>query len=62
LTQLNKFTSKTNNYFLRRILRYALSAGTAVIILNLGIRWRWGISFTSRPLYLWRRSPWYHWI
>jgi hypothetical protein len=29
----------------------------AMYILNLGIRWRWVVSFTSRPLYTW--NPFY---
>jgi hypothetical protein len=29
------------------------------IILHLNTRWRWVVSFTPRPLYLWGRSPWY---
>jgi len=27
------------------------SGGIATRILDLGTRWRWGVSFTSRPLY-----------
>jgi hypothetical protein len=36
--------------------------GSGVIaqrILDLGTRWRWVVSFTPRPLYLQRKSPWY---
>jgi len=28
------------------------SAGIAALIVNLGTRWRWVVSFTPRPLYL----------
>jgi len=28
-------------------------------ILDLGTRWRWAVSFTFRPLYPQRKSPWY---
>jgi hypothetical protein len=28
-------------------------------ILDLSTRWRGVVSFTSRPLYLWGKSPWY---
>jgi hypothetical protein len=28
-------------------------------ILDLGSRWRWAVSFTSRPLYPQEKSPWY---
>jgi hypothetical protein len=31
-------------------------------ILNFGIRWRWVVSFTSRPLYPRGKSPVTHWI
>jgi hypothetical protein len=33
------------------------SGGVTTRILNLGTRWKWVVSFTSRPLYPWR-SPW----
>jgi len=33
------------------------SEGRAPLILNLGIRWRWAVNFTSRPSYLWGNSP-----
>jgi hypothetical protein len=35
------------------------SGGIAQRILDLGIRRRWVVSFTSRPLYPHRKSPWY---
>jgi hypothetical protein len=35
------------------------SGGTDPLILDLGTRWRWMVSFTPRPLYLQRKSPWY---
>jgi hypothetical protein len=35
------------------------SGGTVPPILNLGTRWRWVVSFTSRPLYPWGKSPRY---
>jgi hypothetical protein len=35
------------------------SGGIAPLILNLGTRWRWVISFTSRLLYLHTKSPRY---
>ena len=31
--------------------------GIAPFIRNLGARWRRVVSFTSRPLYAWRKSP-----
>jgi hypothetical protein len=31
-------------------------------ILDFGTRWRWVISFTSRPLYPWRNPPGTYWI
>jgi len=34
-------------------------SGTAPCILNLSIRWRGVVSFTPRPLQLWRNSPRY---
>jgi hypothetical protein len=33
--------------------------GIAPRIPDLGIRWRWVVSFTPRPLYPQRKSPWY---
>jgi hypothetical protein len=35
------------------------NGGIALRILDLGIRWRWVISFTPRPLYPQGKSPWY---
>jgi hypothetical protein len=35
------------------------SGGTAPRILNLVIRWRWVVNFTSRPLCPQGKSPWY---
>jgi hypothetical protein len=35
------------------------SGGMAPRILDLGTRWRWVVSFTSRPLYTQGKSPWY---
>jgi hypothetical protein len=35
------------------------SGGTALSILDLGTRWRWVVSFTTRPLYPQRKSLWY---
>jgi hypothetical protein len=35
------------------------SGGIAPRILDLGIRWRWVVSFTLRPLYSQGKSPWY---
>jgi len=36
--------------------------GTAPCSLNHGIRWRWEVSFTPRPLYPRRKFPGNHWI
>lgn len=36
---------------------YEGSEGTAPRILNLGIRWKWAVSFTLRPLCAWGKSP-----
>jgi hypothetical protein len=38
---------------------YWRSEGITPCILNLGARWRWLISFTTRPFYPQRKSPWY---
>jgi hypothetical protein len=38
---------------------YWESGGIAPRILNLGTRWRWVVSFTTRPFYLQGKSPWY---
>jgi hypothetical protein len=38
------------------------SGGIAPHILDLGIRWRWVVSFTPRPLYPKERAPGAHWI
>jgi hypothetical protein len=38
---------------------YWESGGIAPHILDVGIRWRWVVSFTLRPLYPQRKSPWY---
>jgi hypothetical protein len=38
---------------------YRESGCTAPHILVLGTRWRWMVSFTPRPLYPRRKSPWY---
>jgi hypothetical protein len=38
---------------------YCGSESITSLILDLGTRWRWVISFTPRPLYLQGRSPWY---
>jgi hypothetical protein len=35
------------------------SGGVTPRILDLGIRWRWVVSFMPRPLYLQGKSPWY---
>jgi hypothetical protein len=35
------------------------SGDIAPRILDLGTRWRWVVSFTSRPLYPQGKSPWY---
>jgi len=35
------------------------SGGIAPLILDLGTRWRWVVSFTPRPLYPQEKSPWY---
>jgi hypothetical protein len=35
------------------------SGDIAPHILHLGTRWRWVVSFTSRPLYSQGKSPWY---
>jgi hypothetical protein len=35
------------------------SGGIAPLILDLGTRWRWVVSFTPRPLYPQGKSPWY---
>jgi hypothetical protein len=35
------------------------SGGIAPRILDFGIRWRWVVSFTPRPLYPQGKSPWY---
>jgi hypothetical protein len=35
------------------------SGGIVPRILDLGTRWRWVVSFTSRPLYPQGKSPWY---
>jgi hypothetical protein len=35
------------------------NGGIAPRILDLGIRWRWVVNFTPRPLYPQRKSPWY---
>jgi hypothetical protein len=35
------------------------SGGTAPRILDLDTRWRWVVSFTTRPLYLQGKSTWY---
>jgi hypothetical protein len=35
------------------------SEGIAPLILDLGIRWRWVVSFMPRPLYPQGKSPWY---
>jgi hypothetical protein len=35
------------------------SRGIAVLILNLGTRWRWVVNVTPRPLYPWERSARY---
>jgi hypothetical protein len=35
------------------------SGGTAPRILDLGTRWRWVVSFTTRPLYPQGKTPWY---
>jgi hypothetical protein len=35
------------------------SGGIAPLILDLGSRWRWRVSFTPRPLYPQGKSPWY---
>jgi len=34
------------------------SGGIAPPFLDLGIRWRWVVSFTPRPLYSQGKSPW----
>jgi len=36
-----------------------VSASIAPRILNLGTRWRGAFSFSTRPLYLQGKSPWY---
>jgi len=33
--------------------------GTTSLIFNLGTRWKWVVSFMTRPFYLRRRSPWW---
>jgi hypothetical protein len=38
---------------------YWWSGGIAPRILDLGTRWRWVVSFTSRPLYHKGKNPWY---
>jgi hypothetical protein len=38
---------------------YCGSGGIGPRILNLGTRWKWVVSFTPRPLYPQRKSPWY---
>jgi hypothetical protein len=38
---------------------YGRSGDIAPRILDLGTKWRWVVSFTSRPLYLHGKSPWY---
>jgi len=35
------------------------SEGIVPCILDLGVRWRWVVSFTSRPLYPQGNSPWH---
>jgi hypothetical protein len=35
------------------------SGGIAPLILDLGTRWRWVVSFTTWPLYPQGKSPWY---
>jgi hypothetical protein len=35
------------------------SGGITARILDLGIRWRWVVSFTPRPLYPQEKGPWY---
>jgi len=37
---------------------YWWSGGIAPRILDLGSRWRWVVSFTSRPLYPQTNCPW----
>jgi hypothetical protein len=36
---------------------YRLRRGINTLILDLGTRWRWGISFTHRPLYPLKKTP-----
>jgi hypothetical protein len=38
---------------------YSGSGAISPRILDLGTRWRWAASFTPRPLYTQRNSPWY---
>jgi len=38
---------------------YWWSGGIVPVILDLGIRWRWVVSFTPRPLYPQGKGPWY---
>jgi len=38
---------------------YCGSGGIAPRTFNLGTRWRWVVSLTLRPLYLWIKSPRY---
>jgi hypothetical protein len=38
---------------------YWRNGSIAPRVLDLGIRWRWVVSFTARPLYLQAKSPWY---
>jgi hypothetical protein len=35
------------------------NGGIAPHIHNIGITWKWVVSFTPQLLYLWRKSPWY---
>jgi hypothetical protein len=35
------------------------SGGIAPLILDLGTKWMWVVSFTPRPLYRQGKSPWY---
>jgi len=36
---------------------YMVSEGTALLIINLGVGWRWVVSLTTRPLYSGRKTP-----
>jgi hypothetical protein len=52
----NRLCALTEHYAMNA---YWGSAGIALRILDLGRRWGWVVSFTSRPRYPQGKSPWY---